>query len=201
MRSGRAIAVVLGGSRQAPVLLDCRVIHLADPAMPESIQPYHAALIDHQLRRMDAAKPLVAAVHAATRRAVEGALKEYAARGWRIESAVLVVGSVIDPALVANQHMRAHALEGHLFRTELEQALTSAGLRCACLLERTAYVDAAASLPMRAGELKAAVANLGRERSGHWRADEKLAALGAWTVLGEDPHRVQHSFSPFPKNA
>jgi hypothetical protein len=183
VRSGRAIAVVLNGAHRGPTLLDCRVIPLADPALPESTQPYHVALVDHQLRDMGAAKPLIAAVHRTARRSVAAMLKVYLASGWRIDRAALVVGSLIDPALVANQHMRAHALEGQLFRTALEQALTAEGLRCSFLVERTAYADAAKSLPLPEEEVKLTIKELGRTCSGHWRADEKLAALGAWTLL------------------
>jgi hypothetical protein len=183
VRSGRAIAVVLNGPHRAPMLRDCRVIPLADPAVPASVQPYHAALVDHQLRDMGAAKPLIAAVQRAARRSVYAALKAYLAAGWRIDRAALVVGSLIDPALVANQHMRAHALEGQLFRTALAQALTAEGLRCSFLVERTAYADAAKSLPLPEDEIKLTIKELGRRYSGHWRADEKLAALGAWTLL------------------
>lgn len=183
VRSGRAIAVLLAGSPDAPELVDARVVALADPAVPQSVQPYHAALRDHQLRDLRAAERLAGIVRRATGRSVAAVLDDYRTRGHRIRAAALVIGSLTDPATIANQHMRAHALEGTLFRTVLEDALRSAGLSCSLIIERTAYTDAAAALSRRAENLKRAVADLGRGRSGHWRADEKLATLAAWTTL------------------
>lgn len=183
VRSGRAIAVLLAGSPDAPELVDARVVALADPAVPQSVQPYHAALRDHQLRDLRAAERLAGIVRRATGRSVAAVLGEYRASGYRISRAALVVGSVTDPATIANQHMRAHALEGALFRTVLEEALRTAGLRCSLILERTAYAEGAAALARPAERLKRSVTDLGRGRSGPWRADEKLAALAAWTTL------------------
>jgi len=183
VRSGRAIAALVSPAEGAPTLLDCRVVPLSDPAVPGSVQPYHAALVDHQLRDLAAAQPLIAAVHQTARRSAADMLKRYRANGWSVDRAVLVVGSLIDPSLVANQHMRAHALEGQLFRTALEQALSAEGLRCSFLIERVAYAEAAKSLTLTEEKIKLAVKQLGQSFNGHWRADEKLAALGGWIAL------------------
>src|ERR1700680_928224 len=40
---GCAAVVAVGGSRDAPVVLTRTRIELADPEVPESIQPYHSA--------------------------------------------------------------------------------------------------------------------------------------------------------------
>jgi hypothetical protein len=94
-----------------------------------------------------------------------------------------VVGSLIDPAAVANPHIRAHALEGRLFRTILEDALRSAKLACAMILERETYLKAAAALGRTEDQVKRTVSALGRSAGGPWRADEKLAAAAAWLRL------------------
>lgn len=180
VRSGRAVAAALDARAAAPVLLDCRELLLCDPRSPGSRQPYHAALVDHRLQNLSRAKPLIAIVRRAARRSVAALLADYRARGWRVDGAVLVVGSLIDPAAIGNQHMRAHALEGQLFRTALEEALTSAGIACSFLLERSAYDEAAKRLGRRPDALRRAIGGLGRSHEGPWRADEKLAALGAF---------------------
>ena len=183
VRSGRAVAVLVGADDGSPSLLDVRLVSLSDAATPESVQPYHAALVDHRLQDMGAAKPLIAIVRRTARRSVTSLLDEYGNRGWRTDRATLVVGSLVDPATIANQHMRAHALEGQLFRTVLSEALTDVDVRCSFLLERTAYDDAADILRRPAVVVRRTIGELGRGRGGPWRADEKLAALGAWTAL------------------
>jgi hypothetical protein len=110
-------------------------------------------------------------------------LRDWRDRGDRIRVAGLVVGSEIDPATVANPHIRAHALEGRLFRTVLEDALRSGGVSSLVIVERNAYARAAEVLRRPAVELKQCVAQLGRSLGGPWRADEKTATLAAWLAL------------------
>jgi hypothetical protein len=55
--------------------------------------------------------------------------------GYAIDRAGLMVGSVIDPDSIANSHIRAHALEGQLFRTMLEAALEARGVSCTIFRE------------------------------------------------------------------
>jgi hypothetical protein len=51
------------------------------------------------------------------------------------------------------------------------------------LLEKNAYASAAPELRKSVGETKRAIAELGESHEGSWRAEEKLAALGAWMAL------------------
>jgi len=48
---------------------------------------------------------------------------------------------------------------------------------------REAYALAAGVLARTEAELRSAVAELGRSHRGSWRAEEKTAALAAWTLL------------------
>src|SRR2546425_13081082 len=89
----------------------------------------------------------------------------------------------IDPARIANDHIRAHALEGALFRTALAAALDSQGVPCSVVVEREAYARAAALLKRTEAQLRRAVTDLGRSLDGPWRADEKTATLAAWMAL------------------
>jgi len=109
--------------------------------------------------------------------------RRYRHAGHAIRAAALVVGSVIDPARIANDHIRAHALEGALFRTALAAALDSQGVPCSVVVEREAYARAAALLQRTEAQLRRAVTDLGRSLEGPWRADEKTAALAAWMAL------------------
>ena len=110
-------------------------------------------------------------------------LDEYAAAGHAPRGGAVVAGSEIDPAKIANLHMRAHALEGRLYRNVVEDGLAAAGLGCELLLERDLYARAAERLGLRENALKKTVTELGRGVTGGWRAENKAAALAAWLVL------------------
>jgi hypothetical protein len=122
-------------------------------------------------------------VERVTRRSLTRLLARYRGQGRTVRGVALVVGSVIDPAAIGNDHIRAHALEGQLFRTSLERAAKRARLPCATHLERGLYEAAAARLDRTPAELRRLVAELGRAVGGPWRADEKAATLAAWLGL------------------
>src|SRR5262245_61010634 len=181
VKSGWAAAVLLAGPIDTPQALDRRIVELSDPDVPETRQPYHAAMgtleedegkIRHRTK----------AVRDAATRSVAELLDYVRAAGQLLLGAGLVIGSQIDPATIANPHIRAHALEGRLFRTVLEEALQSHGLRCWVAAERNAYKEAAGVLARPEADVKRMLAGLGRSLGGPWRAEEKLAALAAWMV-------------------
>ena len=183
VKSGWATAVLVEGPPRAPRVLDRRVIDLSDARIPTSRQPYHAvrdarpskaAKLERHLRRL---------VERITKRSLGALLEEYRRQGRRVRRVALVVGSLIDPARIGNDHIRAHALEGQLFRTALEGAARAARLPCTTLVERSLYETAAARLKRPPGALRRAVTDLGGARRGPWRADEKAATLAAWLAL------------------
>jgi hypothetical protein len=137
-------------------------------------RPGQAARLERYLRRL---------VQRVTRRSLGALLKEYRRQGRRVRRVALVVGSLIDPARIGNDHIRAHALEGQLFRVALEGAARAARLPCATLVERSLYETAASRLKRSPAALKRAVTDLGGALRGPWRADEKAAALAAWLAL------------------
>ncbi len=171
------------GPWRAPRVVDRRVIDLSDPHVPTSRQPYHAvrdarpgqaARLERYLRRL---------VQRVTTRSLGALLKEYRRQGRRVRRVALVVGSLIDPARIGNDHIRAHALEGQLFRTALEGAARAARLPCNTLVERSLYATAASRLKRSPGALKRAVRDLGGVYGAPWRADDKAATLAAWLAL------------------
>jgi hypothetical protein len=181
VKSGWATAVLLGFS-DSPRVLDRRIVELCDPAVPASRQPHHAGMgtLEEDASEI---RWRTGTIRRATGKSVTALLQAYRAMGFVPRSAALVVGSLIDPATVANPHIRAHALEGRLFRTVLEEALQSAKLGCAVMIEKGAYAKAAAALGRTEDEIKRTVSALGRSAGGPWRADEKLAAAAAWMRL------------------
>ena len=134
-------------------------------------------------QRGDAKTPCAKCARA-TERSIADLIQRCADDGCAIHRAALVVGSLIDPESIANPHIRAHALEGRLFRTVLEDALRSRGIQCAIFTEREVYPRASNLLGQSPVQLRKAIAELGHFVSGPWRADQKVAALAAWTSLG-----------------
>ena len=188
VKSGLATAVLLVGPARAPRVADTREIALSDPRVPTSRQPYHAVRaatasdaprVERSLRRL---------VERVSRRSLDTLLREYRRQGYAVRRVALVVGSLGDPTKIANDHIRAHALEGQLFRTALERAARAGRLPCAATRERDLYAHAAAALKRSERRLKEALVELGRERAGPWRAEEKTAALAAWIALGRAAH-------------
>jgi hypothetical protein len=186
VKSGWAAVVLLTGPIGLPALRDNRVIDLSDSQFPETRQPYHAAMGQLEMdttetnRRTDI-------VRRVTKRSVTKLLADHRGKGYAITRASLVVGSQLDPATIANPHIRAHALEGQLFRSALERALNGHGIRTAVLLERDAYDKAALQLKKSSAAVRRAIQNLGRFTGGPWRAEQKLAAVGAWLALCHKP--------------
>jgi hypothetical protein len=182
VKSGWAAAVLLAGPVESPQLLDRRVVQLCDPGIPESKQPYHAKM--GTLQTDDAkVERLRKVVVGAAQKSVLELIKDFQSDDRQISRANLVVGSDIDPARIANDHIRAHALEGRLFRTVLANALNRSGLNCSVIVERNAYKQAGEVLKKSEKQLKQALTQLGRAMNGPWRADDKLACLAAWLAL------------------
>jgi hypothetical protein len=212
VKSGYAIAVVLDGSRQTPRPVASRIVELSDPAIAETRQPYHdgfykteedareiarrvaivkrcarksvAALLGQMEREpLRLARPEPVALRQAQgdpelRRRVEGRARS----GQAAVRAALVVGSLIDPATVANPHIRAHAREGQLFRTVLEESLAAHAVDCDVIVDKQLASRVAKELG-RPASVARAVASFGKTLGGRWRAEEKAAAMAAWLAL------------------
>jgi hypothetical protein len=190
VKSGWAAVVLLTGPIDSPALRDNRVMDLSDPRVPETRQPYHATFgqLETDAKKTNRRTDIV---HRVTKQSMTKLLSDYRRKGYSGTRASLVVGSQRDPATIANPHIRAHALEGQLFRPALEQALNAHGIRTAILLERDAYVTAGAQLKRPHDEVRQTIQNLGRSSDGSWRTEQKLAALGAWLALCDKPSSAQ----------
>ena len=185
VRTGRAVAVLLAGPSDAPQLVERRELRLWDPGVPESRQPFHAAL---GLSAEDSAQVLRRATTPAQRLARTGLgalLSTLDARQLAPVGVGLVVGSLRDPAAVASPHMQAHAAEGALFREVLEAAAREHALPCHAHLERDVLRDAGVALGLPTDALQHTLAALGRVAGRPWRADEKHATTAAWIALAK----------------
>ena len=182
IKSGWAASALVGGSFDRPSLLDLRRVELSDPAVPDSRQPFHAALVAHTHADRRTAARLIHIVERFARTSLDDLFADWAT-GRTVTGAGLVVGSQVDPATIANDHIRAHAEEGRLFRTVVADAAARAGLTVSVRIERTLHEEAARALGRSPERLKKDLVELGRHHEGPWRADEKHAALAAWLAL------------------
>ena len=182
VKSGWAAAVLLTGSVHSPQLCDVQRIDLSDPRLPETRQPYHAAMgrLETDAKKISRHVDVVRRI---TKKSIAKLLAGYRQQNFTIKRAALVVGSQIDPHSVANAHIRAHALEGQLFRSVLEQSLHGQGIRTEVLLERDMYRKAAVELKQSNENVRRMVQNFGRDAKAPWRAEQKLAAVAAWVAL------------------
>jgi len=183
VKSGWATAVLVEGTARSPRVIDRRAIELSDAHVPTSRQPYHAVMDARPGQAARLERDLRALVERVTRRSLGALLKQYRREGRKVRRVALVVGSLIDPARIINGHIRAHALEGQLFRTALEGAARAARLTCTTLVERSLYETAATRFKRSPDALRPAVTDLGGSLGGPWRADEKAATLAAWLAL------------------
>lgn len=181
VKSGWACAVLIAGSAAAPKVVQSRRVEISDPAVPAANQPYHAGFgtargAGGELKR------LVASVKTYGRASIGRALEEFGAR-HSLRGAGVVVGSLIDPTTIGNDHIRIHAMEGQLFRTVVIDAAEKRGLKCDVARERDLYADAARILKQPEAAIRKMLGEMGRGVEGGWRAEQKAAALSAWILL------------------
>ena len=170
VKSGWAAVVLLTETAHSPQLFDVNRVELCDPRLPETRQPYHAGTGELEtdsttLKRRERV------VRCISQQSLLTLLNGYRQKGFRVTRAALVVGSQIDPAAIANPHIRAHALEGRLFRSAVERPLQDHEIRTEVLLERDAYASVAARLKQSSDDVK--------------RGDTRSRAIGAgkgWTM-------------------
>jgi hypothetical protein len=185
VKSGWAAVVLLTRQKDGPQLADVKRVEMSDPRLPETRQPYHASMgkLETDSRILNQRERLVRCI---AQESLGTLLTSYQQKGYRISRAALVVGSQIDPTIIANPHIRAHAFEGQLFRSAVEQTLVSHEIRTDVFLECDAYTHVAARLQQSSNHVKRAIQDLGRSipaKSGPWRAEQKLAALAALLAL------------------
>jgi hypothetical protein len=183
VKSGWAAVVVLTGEPAAPRVASSARVELSDPDEPDQRQPYHAGFGTARANDATLAR-LLKAVRRYGATSVVAALRASSDAGHRIAHAGIVVGSTVDPATIANDHIRIHALEGKLFREVVADAVAGFGATCTIWRERDLYGAAARALDRSEADLKAALVELKKTTAGAWRSEQKAAALAAWMLLG-----------------
>jgi hypothetical protein len=182
VKSGYAIAVALAGPAASPSALARVVVALSDPKVRGTKQPYHDGFGTEQANQGEIAR-LVKIIERSARTSIDALLGDDRFAGRTCRGAGLVVGSVIDPAAVGNPHIRAHASEGRLFRTVIEEALRARKIDCAVFVEKKLGAESANALKRTSAQIAQTLGVIGRALGSPWRAEEKAAATAAWMAL------------------
>ena len=185
--SGWAVVVALGGSGAEPRVLVRSRIEMVDPGVPESKQPYHSVEgleLDEAARRLEGHGVGAEANAYAGIRAVAEELSE---RGYRVTSAGILESSGRKGSSLVSilaSHALIHTADGDHFRNALAAAAERNGLAVSRVRARDLEAEASACLGRTPTRLRDAIKELGRQTGPPWGADQKMAALLAWLLLG-----------------
>ena len=106
-KTGRAIAVVLGGSIEAPVVLLKTEIKLVDPKVPATAQPYHEVMDLPWEQSQRAVRKYAAAIERTAQKALAKLIEEQASNRRKVVGAGIVGAPDRDLARIA---LMAHPL-------------------------------------------------------------------------------------------
>jgi len=184
--SGWAAMVVLGGTAAEPELLGRSRVLLIDDHDPESKRPYHAVeflCVEEATGRLHgymavATRLAQDAIHAQSEQ-----LKE---RGIAVKSVGIIESSsrkqISLPSILA-AHALIHAADGDHFRNALFVAAEQCRLRVCRIPAKVLEDHAGKCLRLPVKRILETVRNLGAGKGPPWGADQKKAALLAWTLL------------------
>jgi hypothetical protein len=182
--------VAVAGPLDSPVVLDRRRLELAEPSVPGSAQPFHAAEGRRMAQAEDIIKRCTAGARGLARAGLKAAVNELRAQGHSPVACGLLLAAgraLPDLAAILASHALIHTADGELYRDALTDGAGHCGLALLRVKERELLARAARVLKVREEALPPRLAQMGRTLGPPWRQDEKLAALVAWVALAERP--------------
>jgi len=182
-KTGRAIAVVLGGTARSPRAIRRTEVVLSDPRRNPTCEPYHLVMDLPFAEWTAAVSPAAAAIEKIACQSMKQLFDELAADDLSVPRIGVVGSPDRDLSKIGGAHVRAHASEGILFRAVLERAAEHLLVSCRTLREKELASIAGTELRLSPKELKTRLADFGRELGTPWRTDQKSAALAAWLSL------------------
>ena len=184
--SGWAALVIVAGTVDAPKILERRRIVIADPKIPGSKQPYHAA----EKLPFQQAEQLVARCtersQALARQELRAAVEQARSSGHEVAGCGVLLASgrpLPDLAATLASHALIHTAEGELFRNVIVEASREMNVPVTGVKERELLARAYAALGKSDTELQRYLQERGRELGPPWTQDEKYATLAAWLAL------------------
>jgi len=173
--SGWAAMVVVAGTIDAPGVLERRRIVIADPEMPGSKQPYHAAS-ELPFREAEAlVRMAIASSRAMALEAISASVEALRSQGHEVAGCGILFGSGRAlPALegILASHALIHTAEGEMFRNVLVWAAHEQRLPVTGVQEKG----------LDATSLKR-IESLGKLIGPPWTQDQKYATVAALLTL------------------
>jgi hypothetical protein len=179
VRPGRAVTVILTGTRRAPRMVLRHELDLGDAWVAESLHPYHRELRDAGAEGRRARRRGCTAARHATARAIRRFFRDMRSHGFAPHGVGVVASRRANPAHAVGAHARAHAEERKLYDEAVGAALAACGLRPIAFVDMRLRAVAA----MRLAAVDATLRAFSHQVGTPWRAPEKQAALAAWLVL------------------
>jgi hypothetical protein len=190
-RTGRAILVAVGASRQMHVLERTEL-----KLLPEGdFAPYHAAEGLPSAAAQESVARSIASAHRLAEEGIRNAVEALAGAGHEVCGCGVLVGGGMPPWStdeILAVHVRMHQAEGELFREVLVTGARACGLTPTKLREKAALVEAASMLGLPHTDLETQLVALGKTVGAPWGKDQKEAAAAALVALGaktQTPHR------------
>jgi hypothetical protein len=178
--------IVLGGTAASPTLIARARLDLIDDHDPESKQPYHAVeflCAEEATGRLDG---YMAVARTLAFLGIQAQCEELKRRGVQVKSVGILDSAgrkqVSLPAILAS-HALIHAADGDHFRNALSAAAERHRLPVHRIQARALEDHAVSCLRLPRNSLLETVNTLGRPIGPPWGADQKKAALLAWTLL------------------
>jgi hypothetical protein len=187
--SGWAAMVVLGGTAADPTLLARSRVPLIDDYDLQSKQPYHAVeflCVEEATGRLDG---YMAVATSMAQAALRAQFEEMKARDISVKSVGIVDSSSrkqVSLQSILASHALIHAADGDHFRNALHAAAEQCRLQVCRIPARELEAHAGKRLRLPLDRMLDIVNKLGREKGPPWGADQKKAALLAWTLLRQD---------------
>lgn len=184
--SGWAVMIALGRSRAGLEVLDRSRVPMIDELDPDSKQPYHAVeflCVEEAAGRLQGYMEVAKTMAHAAIRAQSDALTE---RGYRLKCVGILESASRKTSSLSSilaSHALIHGADGDHFRNALSAAAELHGLAVHRIPARTLEEHAAALLRLPMPQVRDTVNNLGRQLGPPWGADQKKAALLAWSLL------------------
>jgi hypothetical protein len=182
--SGWAVVAVVGGTIEAPRILDRRRIEIV-PDDQAYRQPYHAA-VELGVKN---GRALVkrSAEHAEKASLVALRDIERAVAPRRVASCAILAPLLKGPIRLEDalrSHALVHTAEGLLFREAVARAAVTCGLSVCAFFEREILAEASGTWRWNQDRLERRLSELRREVGPPWTRDEKLATVAGLLALG-----------------
>ena len=179
--SGWAAMVAAGGTMDAPRVLERRRIVIADPEVPGSRQPYHAAAELPFPEAESAVQEAIESSRGLALEAMSAAVRTLRAQGHEVYGCGVLLGSGkalpgLDRILAA--HPLIHTAEGEMFRNVLVWAAHECGLPVTGVREKE----------LDATRLER-IGSLGKLIGPPWTQDQKYATVAALMALARGGRR------------